>query len=160
MGQIGQLKRLKMITPFIVKESKGINFLLSIFLLLIFISLLFFTDVVDSSSIFFIIFSFIGALIYFIKGISSKIIFEINENGIYYYSELITNWDNYVNSYFKEEDVNTGENPTTDFFLYIEYIKPVKESVFISKILLSKTQNKSEEAILNAIKSHSASKAR
>ncbi|MFT3907945.1 MAG: hypothetical protein QM737_00855 [Ferruginibacter sp.] len=143
---------------FIVKESRGLNFFVGTFLLLMAVSILIYSRPLGDSSIFLVIFSLPASLIFIIKGAIAKKIFEINDQGIYYYGELITEWKYYINSYFKEEENDSTEYPSTNFFLYIEFTRPGKEHVVISKILLSNTQNKSEEAIVNTIKYYSTNK--
>jgi hypothetical protein len=145
----------KIASSFIVRESRGINLFASSFFLLLSFSLLFYNDLRNSTILSLLIVSTFFGLLFLIKGIKGRIIFEISDTGIYYYGVLITSWEFYVNSYFKAEENKHLEYKTYSYFLFIEYLQPGNENIFISKMPLTATQSKSEEAIVHAIKVYS-----
>lgn len=79
--------------------------------------------------------------------VSQPIIFRINNEGIYYYGSLITNWNNFYNAYVSDEmKVDSGAD---NFKLVLEFYRENK--LIRRKIKLTNTQNKSEEEIYTAV---------
>ena len=143
------VKNAGVITPFIVRESK----IVSIIAFLVFLAMFITSIAYDSSNVSSIIFSAVSLLpgIYFLaKVFNNKKIIEVNESGFYYNEALLTNWDNFISANYDQEEkmLSIQDN----FFLRIEYIKAGTGKVYTSKIKLPGTLNKSEEAIIDAIK--------
>jgi hypothetical protein len=91
----------------------------------------------------------IPAVIFTLKGFLNRISIRINKSGIYYYSKLVTNWNNFISAEIVQEEIvgSTQDN----FVLLIEYSKDDEKGYFQRKIALTNTQNKSEEEVLAAI---------
>lgn len=135
-------------TSLIVKESVLMDFLLSFLLLVMFFAALvtaYFCENFPVKNFQTIVFlTLIPSLLFFGKGIKKKAIVEINATGIFYRGNFITSWDNFVNSYITQD-----ENPV----LMVEYYVPEKGMNYISNLIMSDTQNKSDEQICAAIES-------
>jgi hypothetical protein len=135
---------------FVVKHSKGLSLfagLTSLFLL--FVSL----DRVDAK-----ISANIPPVIYITLGLgfvilvlsNERIVIQIDDTGITYMGELVTDWANFISADYKQDEINGSFRD--NFVLLVEYYKPDTGSVFVSKIPLTYLQNKSEEAVLEAVR--------
>ncbi len=141
---------------FIVKDSKGLSIIVFLILTAMFISAVYYDNFSadkERSNVRIAYLTIIPAIFFLMKAIKNKIIIEINHAGFYYNGSLLTNWDNFISAHFTEEE-KIGSF-SDNFVLYIEYYKPGTGMDYISKIPLTNTQNKSEEAILEAIKRYS-----
>jgi hypothetical protein len=141
---------------FIVKDSKGLSIIVFLILTAMFISAVYYDNFSadkERSNVRIAYLTIIPAIFFLVKAMSNKIIIEINYSGFYYNGSLLTNWENFISAHFTEEE-KIGSF-SDNFVLYIEYYKPGTGMDYISKIPLTNTQNKSEEAILEAIKKFS-----
>jgi len=80
---------------------------------------------------------------------------KINREGIYYYGQLLTDWDNFISWEFIDElpIPSYGTDAVNDqLFLMIKYYKDNLPGYYGRKIRLTNTQDKSEEEIVGAIK--------
>ena len=133
-------------TDFLVKESKTMNLIIGIFLL-IFSLTAFFMAVLAGGLI--LLFA-IGTLMRTSKNI---IIMKINKTGFYYYGELITDWNNFISEEFIEDGPASPRRGAKDqFYLMIKYYKDGEAGYYGRKIRLTDSQDKSEEEIIAAVK--------
>jgi len=141
---------------FYVKDSKGCNLtmgysLLAVFLLTIYID----RFNLHQPSVYQIFYLSIFASVYLIRrGMVNKIIMTINRQGFYYFGELITNWDNFIDAVVKQDDENrTAPYDLSDrFVLFLRYGKIGHSGYFGRKFLMTAVMDKSEEEIMAAIK--------
>ncbi len=91
----------------------------------------------------------IPAITFTLKGIINKKIIKVNKEGIYQYSKLVTNWDNYKQAYVTQAEIVGSIQD--NFVLIVEYYKEGEDGYFVRKIQLTNTQNKSEEEVIEAI---------
>jgi hypothetical protein len=91
------------------------------------------------------------AFFFFRKGRSNRIYIRVNLKGIYLDERLLTNWENFIKAYLtQKETVLTIQD---NFMLVVEYRKKDDPKTGIrKKIMLTNTQNQSEEDVLAAIK--------
>ena len=138
---------------FAVKESSTTNLIIGIFFfLLVIISLLanphtltFVPNLYFKS----VIMVLVPAILFTVRGLLHKTVFNINAKGIYEYNKLVTDWNNFMNAYINQDEI-TGDIKD-NFVLTIEYIKPGDEGYHIRRIPLTYTQTKSEEEIIDTI---------
>ena len=134
--------------PFIVRESRAINFFIALFLLSMSIcSAIYFPSILFTG-----LFALMGIIMIFI-GIKRRTVFIIDLNGIIYYGEHLTDWHNFIKAYYQEENVK-GSESSRSYYLYIEYRKEFDNSTIVSRIPMSSTFDKSEEQIIEAIESN------
>jgi hypothetical protein len=134
-------------SDFMVKESKKMHLIIGIFFFIF--SLAAFSVSLVMGGIL-LIFS-IGMLV---KSTKDQTIMKINREGIYYYGQLLTDWDNFISSEFIDELPlpSSNSNGLSDqFFLMIKYYKEGFPGYYGRKIRLTNTQDKSEEEIVAAI---------
>ncbi len=140
---------------FIVKDSKLVSILASVVFWLMFITSIFYNNFsAIKPGVGFNLFqlTIIPAILFLVKAFRNKIVFEINAKGIYYYGELITNWENFISANYTQEEKTLSFHD--NFILLIEYYKPGTGKDFITKIGLPNTLNKAEEDIIEAIKKY------
>jgi hypothetical protein len=134
---------------FIVKESTGMNILISFFFLLI----AFF-----SASMYWWLCGFflIPGVLLLIKAYKNDIIMIVNKNGFYYYGNLITNWSNFIDVEFIDEVPLPDQNSSgvsDKFSMLIKFYKDGQPGLyFTQQFPFTNTQDKSEEEIIAAIK--------
>lgn len=134
---------------FLVRESRGINIFIGISLALMSASS--FAYMKDN---FFSAFIALSAALCITMGIQKKIVLQIDQSGIYYYADLLTNWENFMKAHYQEESYSTGETMNTAYFLYVEYFVASANSVCVSRIMMKNTLDKSEESIIAAIEKY------
>lgn len=91
----------------------------------------------------------------FIKSRKDKTVFVVNNEGFYYYDNLITNWNNFVSARFLDEVPALAKDSagiSDKFFISLRYYKDDQKGCFERKFALTNTQDKSEEEILAAIR--------
>jgi hypothetical protein len=134
---------------FVVKESKGMNFLISFF----FLGLAFF-----SASMYWWLCGFflIPGVLLFVRGLKNQTVMIVNRTGFYYYGNLITNWTNFIAVEFIDEVPvpNQYSSGVSDqFSMLIKFYKDDQPGLyFTQQFPFTNTQNKSEEEIIAAIK--------
>ncbi|HTM92131.1 MAG TPA: hypothetical protein VL095_06930 [Flavisolibacter sp.] len=134
-------------SDFIVKESKSMQLVIGLFFLLFSLGVLSMSMLAGGV----ILISAIGILV---KSSKDQIIMKINREGIYYYGQLLTDWNHFISSEFIDElplpSYNT-DGINDQFFLMIKYYKDHLPGHYGRKIQLTNTQDKSEEEIIAAI---------
>jgi hypothetical protein len=136
-------------SDFVVKESKNTNLVIGIFMLLVSVAAFSISAIVIGGVTLAIA---IGALT---KTSKDEVILQINKTGIYYYGQLLTDWDHFKREEFIDElPLPSGNNPGVNdkFFLMIKYYKDGYPGYYGRKIQLTNSQDKSEEEIFAAIK--------
>jgi hypothetical protein len=134
---------------FIVKESKKLNLVIGIFLLIFSIGL-FSTGYIGNGGG-----AMVAAIAALTKSSKTTTVIAINKMGIYYYGELLTDWDHFISEEFIDDvPLPSRRDPgiNDQFFLLLKYYKDGLPGYYGRKIQLTDTQNKSEEEIIAAIK--------
>ena len=139
-------------SDFKVKESKGCNMTMGVFLMLVTIVIVY----IDLSGqlggpilkIFYLL--IIPAVLFIWRGTVNATVITINKIGFFYGGELLTTWDNFIDAVVTQEDkiLMIQDN----FLLFIKYYKEGSQGYFGRKIPLTNTQDKAEEEIIAAIK--------
>jgi hypothetical protein len=135
-------------SDFLVMESKKMNVVTGIFLLI-------FSIAAFAMNILAGIVVLIFAISAFARTAKDKIIMKINKQGFYYFGELITDWDHFISEEFIDElPLPSGNNPGANdkFFLMIKYFKDGYPGYYGRKIPLTANQDKAEEEIIAAVK--------
>lgn len=139
---------------FVVNESKGLNMIVGFFGLLLVAGFLS-TIGIGWRALVLIIPGSMAALVFIRNGATTTTVMIINKTGFYYYGELITNWDNFIDVEFVDDvpipDANTSAVQDR-FYMMVRYGKDGKAGYFGRKIPFTDTQDKSEEEIIAAIK--------
>lgn len=130
---------------FVVKESKGVNLITGIFFLILafgFVSMSWYGW-----------FMVIPALAVIARGFRNKTIMVINKNGVYYYGELLTDWNHFISEEFIDDGPSLSRGTSKDqFYVLIKYYKEGQPGYYGRKIPFTDSQDKSEEEIIAAIK--------
>lgn len=134
-------------SDFIVNESKTVQLVIGIFFLLFSIGILSVSLLMG------------GVILIFAVGLLTKssrdqTVIKINKNGIYYYGQLLTDWDHFISSEFIDElplPSYSTDGINDQFSLMIKYSKDGSPGYFGRKIPLTNTQDKSEEEIVAAV---------
>lgn len=130
-------------SDFLVRESKSMNSVVGIFLL-IFSLATFFMSVLMGA---FVLLFAIGTLI---RPSGNITIMQINKTGFYYYNELVTDWDHFISEEFIDD--GPSRRGIDQFYLLVKYYKEGQPGYYGRKIRFTDTQDKSEEEIMAAIK--------
>jgi hypothetical protein len=143
---------------FLVRENSTLFLVLGLIFMAMFIFSL--TDIVgydynDKFPFKALYLTIIPAAIFIKKALGKKkIIIMINRNGIFYFGEFITNWQDFVDAVVtQDEKIFTLQD---NFVLILRYKNP-EGKIFRSKIPLTNTQDRSEEEIIAAIRYFSVS---
>ena len=134
-------------SSFVVKESRTMNLIIGLFSLV-------FVVASFSLSIWVACLFTVPSLIFFVKAARNHTIMVINKTGFYYYGNLLTTWNNFVNVEFLDEIRVPDENSSgvgDNFSLLIKYYKDDKPGCYSCKIPLTNSQDKAEEEIIAAI---------
>ena len=137
---------------FEVRESKTLNYIISAAFLANFIGF-FFTVSRDFENLIFIpIVLFVISIIFFIKAFLNKLIIRIDNFGITYKKYNICDWVSFDSAYLDHEFYESGTEATLTerYFILITYFDKTNSKMQF-KILMSSTQNRSEEDIMLAI---------
>lgn len=88
------------------------------------------------------------------RGMINKTIMTINKNGFYYFDELVTDWNNFIDAIVKQDEKNRRipYDVTDRFELIVRYGKIGHTGYFARKFLMTAVMDKSEEEIIAAIK--------
>ncbi len=140
---------------FVVRESKFINYIVGF----TFLALLFGVLVTrgfevrqDTTDFYFIYVSFsAGAILCFIKGARKRASITINLTGIYYQGTLVTNWENFLTAFIRQESYTVRDGVSDRFKIVVEYSDTIKGGNFLYPMPTSGTQDKSEYQIITAI---------
>jgi hypothetical protein len=87
---------------------------------------------------------------WFIRKKTKTVVIRINENGIYSYSKLITDWQHFKSATTDQLPLALGD-PRDKVVLRIVYLNDNRDKLITDDIPLPNTLNKSEEQILSAI---------
>ena len=147
---------------FVVRESKFINYIVGFTFLALLSGVLVtrgFEVGQDTSDFYFIYVGFsVGAILFFIKGTRKRTSIIINPAGIYYQGRLITNWENFLTAFIRQESYNVSDGVNDRFKIVVEYSDTIKGGNFLYPIPTSGTQDKSEYQIISAISYFSGKK--
>ena len=142
---------------FIARQSEFFNYFMGAIFLAIFIGVIFtirgqerFTPL---DYIIFVAGLLVPSIGLFINGTKRPIVFQIDQNGIYFNAALITGWDKYIRAYILEDGPEDGY--AIKFALFVEYYDPATLAPYQLKIPLSGTLDKSVEEIEYAIEKYS-----
>lgn len=143
---------------FVVKESKGVNIVIGIFALFLVVGLL--PTIGVQWPVIILVASFVILGIAYIKnGVTNPTVMLINQDGFFYYGQLITDWNNFIDVKFVD-DIPQAEIYTKGiqdrFGMMIRYYKNGEDGYYGRKIPFTDTQDKSEEEIIAAIKFYHA----
>lgn len=133
--------------PFEVKNSVGILLFMIIFGIILFVSSLSSNDGLPLVYKLYFVFPAVAGIIGLIF---RQPLIIVDKNGIIASGRRITNWANFAAADFRERPLVGRYND--NFLLLVEYSKPNFPGYFVSTITLTNTENKSEEAVLAAIK--------
>jgi hypothetical protein len=136
--------------PYEVKQMPIVHLVTG--LLLIIIGLFFFICLFYAYNIVSILIcltTIFGGIINLKKAKSKRISILINTQGIYYYNELLTTWENYICSFAKRE--LAGNGLSENVYVVVEYYKPNETGYFVRKIKMQDDEDKSENDIIEAI---------
>ena len=139
---------------FIVREARGVDFTFSsIFIIL---TLIIAVHIIadyrsDQIAVYYklVILTLLPAISFIVRGIQNKIALTIDKTGIYRKEKLLTSWDHFISAKIMQDAI-TGSY-TDDFVLFIDYEKEGEPGIFIRKIKISNSWNKSEEEMIAAI---------
>lgn len=133
----------------IVRESIVVLTLISIFMLLMIASILFYnTNAGDWTYL--VIAALVPVIAYLIRKKITRAIITINKHGIYSHNNLIASWDNFYSARIEQLPMKIG-NPADQVALTIQILDERRENLLEKRIRLHNTLNKSEEQILEAI---------
>lgn len=141
---------------FEVRGSNSINLFFGVIMLIIgTYALLTPGDAVNNSSIYFrysyytnMVFIIPGAF-FLLRAFFNKTTLKINRKGIFSHGILITNWQNYLGAFSKQEPP-PGSIKDCEI-LYLKYRKNGKKGIFVRKIKMSSSNNKTSHEIIEAI---------
>jgi hypothetical protein len=85
-----------------------------------------------------------------IKALLNTKALTVNKTGIYIKTTLVTDWRHFENAYVEQAPIDNGQISDTNY-LILEYSKDGEDGFFERRLLLTDTQNKSEEEIIAAI---------
>jgi hypothetical protein len=134
---------------FIVKESTGMNILISFF---------FFLFAFFSASLYWWLCGFflIPGVLLFIRGLKNQTVMIVSKSGFYYYDSLITDWTNFIDVEFIDEVPLPGPNSSgvsDKFSMLMKFYRDDQPDLyFTQQFRFTNTQNKSEEEIIAAIR--------
>lgn len=116
----------------------------------------------DTVSFYFIyLFLILGAVIFFVKANRNEVIMIINNMGIYYKGNFITNWENFINAHITQDDYEVSSNSSgvnDKFNIVVTCFQPTSAGDYMYKLAMSGSQNKSEYQIIYAIEYFSKKK--
>lgn len=140
---------------FVVKESRTVNLVFGILLLILSAIILYhiaFDYHRDQMMRYkkMLSLSLVPALFFMLRAYMRRELFLINKSGIYRCNALVTNWNNFIKANITQEAI-TGSYQD-NFVLIIEFYKKNEEGYFVRKMKLPNTMDKSEEEILEAIR--------
>ena len=134
---------------FVVKESKGMNILISV----CFLAFGFFSA---SMSWWLCGFLLVPGVLFLIKGLRNDTIMIVNKSGFYYYGNLVTTWANFIDVEFIDEVPLPDQNSSgvsDKFSMLMKFYKDDQPGLyFTQQFPFTNTQNKSEEEIIAAIR--------
>lgn len=137
---------------FEVRESKTLNYILSVAFFTMFIGF-FFTVSPDWKNLILIpIVLLVLSLLYFVKAFHNKLIMRIDDIGITYKKYNICDWIGFDSAYLGHEFYESGSEAslTERYFILITYFDKVNAKMQF-KIPMLSTQSRSEEDIMFAI---------
>jgi len=135
-------------SDFVVKESKKIHLIFGIFFFVISLAGFSMSPIISG-------FGLLIAIAALVRSSKDQTIMKVNKNGIYYYGQLVTDWNHFITLEFKDEipTPSYGTDGINDeFSLMIKYYKDGFPDYYGRKIRLTNSQDKSEEEIIAAIK--------
>ena len=140
---------------FTLKESKRLNFIAGVILLILAALVLYhiitdyhFDQVVIYKKL--LLLSLLPAIFFLLRGFKNTVLLTINKTGIYRCGDLLTTWDNFISAHITQDQI-TG-SIKDNFVLYIDFYIDEQAGYFRRKIKLPNTSDKSEEEILEAIR--------
>lgn len=138
---------------FVVKESIGVNLVLGLVFLAMFITGFFadkstydlpFWKRLNVSHI-----TLVPALIFFIKAYRHQTKILVSQQGIFFQGRLVTNWADFIEASIVQDEVTMSIQD--NFRLLVKHYKNEGTRIYSTKIPLGNTQNQPEEAVLAAV---------
>jgi len=134
---------------FYVKDSRGCNMTMGILFLAAF-AVTVYVDSFNTNelSIYQLLYLSVIPGVYLIKlAISNKTIITINKNGFYYFDDLVTDWNNFIDAFVTQDEENRKipYDVTDRFMLVIRYGKVGHTNYYARKILMTAVMDKSEK---------------
>ena len=134
---------------FVVKDSVGIMLFMAVFFSVLLVSSLPYNE---NGNLTFILVLAGGGIIFSVyKVIVRKPQIRVNRSGIYAAENLITDWDHFYTAEFQQLPLKRLRVSEKNI-LIVHYRKDGIEGSFRSTIPLTNTQNKSEEAVVEAVR--------
>lgn len=141
---------------FFVKDSKGCNITAGVAFFIAFALIVSIDQFnIKNPSIYQLLYFSIIPGVYLVKrGLTNRTIITVNRKGFYYFEELVTNWDNFIDAAIRQDEENRSYpyDLSDRFMLFVRYGKFGHENYFGRKFLLTAVMDKSEEEIMAAIK--------
>jgi hypothetical protein len=137
---------------FIAKESATINIIFGLFfIVLLAIAVSTNASLISSTkSLNYVILAIAVTAIFFLtKAFRQKVVFTFTEEGILYYKNLITSWQNFQSAYITALET-TGHAPDK-FILIIYYFNPDTNSIFKIELPIPISLDASHQTMMNAI---------
>ncbi len=138
---------------FLVGESKTVNWFIAIVFILIDIGIIITessNDHYGGRNYLLYIVLFMPALLAFRKMYDKKVSIKINGEGIYFYNDLITNWDGFENAVIQQKEYR-GDELSDKFYITIIYTNIEEGIRYTYPLRVSASADKSEYEIIAAI---------
>ena len=143
---------------FVVGESALLNYLLIALSIAMFLGILITRDFErnQNTGSFYLIYLFIllPGIFAIVKLKRNKASIIVNEKGIYYHNNFVTDWSNFISAYIAEEPsgvTNYSAGLSDKFSIKIIFLDQNKGGNYMYDMKTSGSQNKSEEQIISAI---------
>lgn len=138
---------------FVVKDSIGVNLVIGLVFLAMFITAFFGDDAARNLPLWKRLnamhITIIPAIIFFVKAYKNQTKILLNDVGFYYQGRLLTLWDDFIEASIVQDEVLMSIQD--NFKLLVKHYKYKKTRIYSTKIPLGNTQNQSEEAVLAAV---------
>ncbi|MFZ1528397.1 MAG: hypothetical protein WAT19_06600 [Ferruginibacter sp.] len=138
---------------FVVKESIGVNLVIGLVFMAMFITAFFGDDAVGNIPFWKRLnamhITIIPAFIFFVKAFKQQTKILLNDTGFFYQGRLLTHWDDFIEASIVQDEVLMSIQD--NFKLLVKHYKNKKTRIYSTKIPLGNTQNQSEEAVLAAV---------
>ncbi len=107
-----------------------------------------YSKLTDYLDIFFIFLA--PSILLILTGFVSPTVIIVDQDGIFYKGDLITDWNCFQRVFIKEDYVNE-ESLDKIYYLHIEYLDDSLTTLLESRIRMNRSYNRSEEEIIAAI---------
>ncbi len=138
---------------FVVKDSMGVNLVIGLVFLAMFITAFFGDDAAHNLPFWQRLnamhITIVPAIIFFVKAYKRQTKILLNDTGFFYQGRLLTYWDDFIEASIVQDDVLMSIQD--NFKLLVKHYKEKKTRIYSTKIPLGNTQNQPEEAVLAAV---------